>query len=131
MCQVMMHKSKTSIRCSEASSKRVLSVVLTGQAHIPPKQTRDASVIDGKVAFNHSLKIVANGYTDWGPSEADEVQLIWPDGNKVEAGADRKFGKSRVMLNATESLFGDREKDFPIPYDASRGIVHLRIIDSD
>ena len=105
--------------------------MLTGQAHIPSKQARDTGVIDGKVAFDHSLKIVANGYTDRGPSEADEVQLIWPDGCKVEAGADRKLGKPRVMLDATESLFGDRKKDFPIPYDASGGIMHLRIIDSE
>src|SRR5271156_3665053 len=118
MCQVMVNKSKTRIRCSEAGSKRALPVVLTGQARIPPKQTGDTSVIDRIVAFDHSLEIVANGYTDWRPSEADEVQLIWSDGRKVEAGADRKCGKSRVMLDATESLFGDRKKDFPIPNDA-------------
>src|ERR1700723_1432922 len=125
MCQMMMDEPEAGIRRSEASSKRCLPVVLTCQAHVPTKQTRDTGVIDRVMAFDHALEIMADRNTDRRPSKADEIQLLGSNGGKGETGPNRKFRKPRVVLDPTQPFFGDCKKDFAISSDASRRVVHL------
>jgi len=131
MSQMMVDKSKACIGFPEARSKRFLPVVLTGQTHVPAQQTRDSGVVDRVISFDHAFEIMANGNTYRRPSETHKIQLICVDGSKIEAGANRKFGKSGVMLDATQAFLRDCKKNFTIPCDAGGGVVHLRIIDSD
>ena len=65
------------------------------------------------------------------PALADVIEFVGAHAGKIEAGANREGGKARVVLHAAEALFGDGEKHFAVARDARRGIVHLRIVDSD
>jgi hypothetical protein len=77
------------------------------------------------IAFDHALEIVADGDTYARPAKADEIQLTRTNGCKVQAGANREFGESRVVLDTAQAFFSNRKNDFTIARDTSRGIMHL------
>ena len=77
-----------------------------------------------------AIEIVKKSSARPRPTLTEEVHLFRAHASKIEAGANRKRGETRVVLDAAEALFGDSEKHFAIARDARGGIMHLRVINS-
>ena len=65
------------------------------------------------------------------PAEANFIDLRGSDFREVETSLNGQPGETGIVLDARDAFFRRREKEFAVAHDACRGIVHLRVVDSD
>ena len=65
------------------------------------------------------------------PAETNFIDLRGSDFREVETGLNGEPGETGIVLDARDAFFRRREKEFAVAHDACRGIVHLRVVDSN
>lgn len=65
------------------------------------------------------------------PAETNFIDLRGSDFREVETGLNGQPGETGIVLDARDAFFRRREKEFAVAHDTSRGIVHLRVVDSN
>ncbi len=65
------------------------------------------------------------------PARADCVELIGPHISKMEASANGVVRKAGIVFDPADAFLRHSKKEFTVPGDARRGIMHLGIIKSE
>ena len=129
--KVVIHETVLRFRWAEEAPEMIFTAALVRHAEELPRGIEQGSRIHGLLAGGVAAQIVQIAGARAGPALTDVIHFVGANASEIQASANRQGGESRVVLHATQPFFGDGEKHFPVARNARRGIVHLRIIDSD
>src|ERR1700691_5003107 len=124
---MMVDESESRFRRRESRSKRLLTVLLSCETQISAQCAHQIHVVSRHGAGCHALKIVLKSRGCRRTPKANGGHLLWLNTGKIEAGSNREFRKSCVVLLSAQTFFRDSEKHLAISRYTSGRIVHLRV----
>ena len=129
--EMVIHEAKLRFRWSEEAPEMIFAAALVGHAEELPRRIEQRAGVHRLPARGVAAQIVQVCSARTRPALADVIHFVGANAGEIQASANREGGEPRVVLHAAEAFFGDGEQHFSIARNARRGIVHLRIIDSD
>ena len=128
MRQVMIHKPHPCLGLAKALRESLASGFLVPHAGKVPRGIQHIQISDRPFPQRVEFQVVQVDRPGCLPAEAHFIQLLSADSGKLQASLNRQVRKARVVLLPANPLFRYGKEQFSITHNASRRIVHLRII---
>ena len=111
--------------------KRSKSAVLVRHARVQPRGIQHIQISDRILAAQKALQIRGEDPAGRRPARADGVELIGTHLRELQAGANGVVRETGIVLDPADAFLGDRKQQFAVARNACRGIVHLRIVETE
>ena len=129
---MVIHKTHLRLRGAKVMRETVESAVLVRHARVQTRGIQNIQVrcriLAGRRNISSPRQILRSG-----AGHPWQTKSSWSGRNfrKIQACANRMVRKAGIVLDPADALLGHGKQQFAVAGNARRGIVHLRIVESD